>query len=52
MSTIVLDNGWKAGAAFGASGTPSAVLVDREGKIASPIGVGGQAVLQLANGQG
>jgi len=51
MSTIVLDEGWKAGAAFGASGTPSAVLVDPEGKIASPIGVGGPAVLELAKGR-
>jgi peroxiredoxin len=49
MSTIVLDDSWKAGAAFGATGTPSAVLVDSEGKIASPIGVGGPAVLELAN---
>jgi peroxiredoxin/uncharacterized membrane protein YphA (DoxX/SURF4 family) len=49
MSTIVLDDGWKAGAAFGATGTPSAVLVDSEGKIASLIGVGGPAVLDLAN---
>lgn len=48
MSTIVLDDGWKAGAAFGATGTPSAVLVDRDGKIASAIGVGGPAVLELA----
>jgi peroxiredoxin len=52
MSTIVLDDGWKAGTAFGATGTPSAVLVDREGKIASSIGVGGPAVLELANGNG
>jgi len=49
MSTIVLDDGWNAGASFGATGTPSAVLVDAEGKVASPVGVGGPAVLELAN---
>jgi hypothetical protein len=49
MSTIVLDDGWRAGSAFGASGTPSAVLVDGEGKIASTLGIGGPAVLELAN---
>jgi hypothetical protein len=31
-----------------ATGTPSAVLVDAEGKVASEIGVGAQAVLALA----
>jgi thiol-disulfide isomerase/thioredoxin/uncharacterized membrane protein YphA (DoxX/SURF4 family) len=49
-STIVIDDGWTAGAAFGASGTPSAVLVDAEGKIAAPLGVGGPSVMALAKG--
>jgi peroxiredoxin/uncharacterized membrane protein YphA (DoxX/SURF4 family) len=48
-STIVLDDNFNAGAAFRASGTPSGVLVDAEGKIASPLGVGGPAVMALAN---
>ncbi|HEX3724526.1 MAG TPA: TlpA family protein disulfide reductase, partial [Nitrolancea sp.] len=47
-STIVLDQGFNTGRAFGASGTPSAVLVDADGKIASDVGVGAQAVMKLA----
>jgi peroxiredoxin/uncharacterized membrane protein YphA (DoxX/SURF4 family) len=49
-STIVLDQGFVTGRAFGASGTPSAVLVDARGKIASEVGVGAPAVLALAAG--
>jgi peroxiredoxin/uncharacterized membrane protein YphA (DoxX/SURF4 family) len=47
-STIVLDQGFQVGRRFGASGTPSAVLIDREGKIASSVAVGAPAVLELA----
>ena len=35
-SPVLLDQQFAAGRAFGASGTPSAVLVDAEGKLASP----------------
>jgi peroxiredoxin len=47
-STVVLDQNFAVGRAFGASGTPSAVLVDAEGKVASDIVVGASAVLQMA----
>ncbi len=47
-SPVLLDQQFAAGRAFGASGTPSAVLVDREGKVASEVAVGAQAVLALA----
>jgi thiol-disulfide isomerase/thioredoxin/uncharacterized membrane protein YphA (DoxX/SURF4 family) len=47
-STVVLDQQFSTGRAFGATGTPSAVLVDAEGRVASEIGVGAQAVLALA----
>jgi peroxiredoxin len=47
-STVVLDQGFGVGSAFGASGTPSAVLVDSEGKVASHVAVGAPAVLGLA----
>ena len=47
-STVVLDQQFAAGRAFGASGTPSAVLVDAEGRIASEVAVGAPAVLRLA----
>jgi peroxiredoxin len=47
-STVVLDQQFAVGRAFGASGTPSAVLVDSEGRIASEVAVGAPAVLELA----
>jgi peroxiredoxin/uncharacterized membrane protein YphA (DoxX/SURF4 family) len=47
---VVLDQGFRAGRAFGATGTPSAVLVDAQGHIAAPVAVGAAAVLALAAG--
>jgi protein-disulfide isomerase len=47
-STVLLDQQFAVGRAFGASGTPSAVLVDAEGKIASEVAVGAPGVLELA----
>ena len=47
-SPILLDQGFAVGNAFGASGTPSAVLVDAKGNIATEVAVGAQAVLTLA----
>jgi peroxiredoxin len=47
-STVLLDQNFATGRAFGASGTPSAVLVDAQGKVASDIAVGAPAVLELA----
>ena len=49
-SPVLLDQGFSVGSAFGASGTPSAVLVDAKGNIASDVAVGAQAVLALAQG--
>jgi peroxiredoxin/uncharacterized membrane protein YphA (DoxX/SURF4 family) len=46
-SPVVLDGGFNTGRAFGASGTPSAVLVGADGKIASGLAVGGPTVLSL-----
>jgi peroxiredoxin len=48
QSPILLDDQFKAGEAFGASGTPSAVLIDAQGRIASAVGVGEREVLALA----
>jgi hypothetical protein len=45
---VVLDHDFHAGRAFGASGTPSAVLIDAEGYVAAPVAVGAAAVLALA----
>jgi methylamine dehydrogenase accessory protein MauD len=47
-STVVFDQQFAVGRAFGASGTPSAVLVDAEGKVASEVAVGAPAVRELA----
>ncbi len=47
-STIVLDQGFSTGRSFGATGTPSAVLIQPDGTIGSDVAVGAQAVLALA----
>jgi hypothetical protein len=48
-SPLLLDqNGMSVGRLFGATGTPMAVLVDAEGKIASELAAGAAAVLALA----
>jgi len=47
-SPVVLDQGFDIGRAFGAGGTPSAVLIDGAGNIASPAAGGAPAVLALA----
>ena len=48
-SQVVLDQGFITGRAFAAGGTPSAVLVDAAGLVASEVAVGAPAVLALAN---
>ncbi len=47
-SPILLDESFGLGNAYGATGTPSAVLVDADGRIASPVRVGADDVLGLA----
>jgi peroxiredoxin len=47
-SRVLLDSIWGAGNVLGAGGTPSAVLVDEEGTVASEVSVGKPAVLALA----
>jgi hypothetical protein len=49
-SPVVLDRDFSTGRAFGAAGTPSAVLLDAQGHIASPVAIGAAAVLELAAG--
>lgn len=46
-SPVLIDEGFNAGSRFGANGTPMAVLVDEEGKIASEVAAGAPAVLAL-----
>jgi hypothetical protein len=47
-SPVLLDESFAAGRFLGVTGTPSAVPVDAEGKIASGIAVGAPSVLELA----
>jgi peroxiredoxin len=46
-SAVLLDQNSQAGPAFGANGTPMAVLVDAKGQIASEVAVGAEAVCTL-----
>jgi peroxiredoxin len=50
-SAVVLDQRFEAGRALGAAGTPSAVLVNADGRVASDIAVGAERVLSLARGE-
>jgi len=47
---LVLDGSFAVGQAFGAGGTPSAVLVDSSGRVASGLAVGAPSVMSLARG--
>jgi thiol-disulfide isomerase/thioredoxin len=47
-SPVLLDQQFAVGRSFGVSGTPSGVLVDAEGKVASEVAVGAPAVMELA----
>jgi thiol-disulfide isomerase/thioredoxin len=49
-SPVALDQGFTAGRAVGATGTPSAALLDAQGRMASSVAVGAAAVLALAAG--
>lgn len=46
---VLLDEDFSAGSAVAAAGTPSAVLIDAQRRIASPVAVGADAVLALAD---
>jgi peroxiredoxin/uncharacterized membrane protein YphA (DoxX/SURF4 family) len=46
---IVLDQEFKTARLFGADGTPSAITLDAHGTLSSPLAVGTEAVLALAN---
>jgi thiol-disulfide isomerase/thioredoxin/uncharacterized membrane protein YphA (DoxX/SURF4 family) len=50
QSPVVLDPSLTGLQAFGAAGTPTGVLVDADGKVASNLAVGAVAVLELAAG--
>jgi peroxiredoxin len=47
-SQVLLESSFQVGYMFGVTGTPSAVLIDAEGRVASAPAVGAEAVLDLA----
>jgi thiol-disulfide isomerase/thioredoxin len=49
-SPVLLDPEFSVGEAFSAAGTPSAVLIDGEGRVASQVLVGGEAILGRVRG--
>lgn len=49
-STILLDQGFSVARTFGATGTPSAVLIDAQGRVTSSVAVGAPAVLAMVAG--
>jgi peroxiredoxin len=48
-SPVLLDQTFGVARQFGASGTPSAVLIDADGKVASEMAVGAPAIFQLVD---
>ena len=46
-SQVVLDRDARASAAFAAYGTPTAILIDASGRIASELAIGAEAVMRL-----
>jgi peroxiredoxin len=50
-SPVLLDQGFEVASSFGANGTPMAALVDEEGRIASELAAGAEAVMALARGE-
>ncbi|HEY5107947.1 MAG TPA: MauE/DoxX family redox-associated membrane protein [Caulobacteraceae bacterium] len=50
LSCLVLADAQGAGAVFGANGTPMAVRLDPQGRVASEVAAGADAVMELANG--
>ena len=49
-STVLLDQGFQVAPKFGANGTPMAVLIDEDGRVASGVAVGVDQVLSLCKG--
>lgn len=50
-STVIPDPSFAYGPRFGANGTPMAVLLDAQGRVASSVATGAPAVLALAKGE-
>jgi hypothetical protein len=50
-SMVALDSEFRAGTAFDANGTPMAILIDGDGKIAPGLAAGAESVFALAGGR-
>lgn len=50
-STIVIDRDGAVARALGANGTPMGILVDADGRVASPVAAGEPEVMELAQGR-
>ncbi len=48
---VLIPDETRVGRKFGATGTPSAILIDPTGKVASDVAVGGPNVIALASGK-
>jgi hypothetical protein len=44
---VLIDGDFRVGQILGATGTPSAVVLDEEGRLGSEVGVGAPAVLAM-----
>jgi hypothetical protein len=44
---VLVDQNFSVGETFGVDGTPAAVMLDEEGRVASNVAVGGPDVLAL-----
>jgi hypothetical protein len=51
-STVVLDGDGRVTQAYGMTGTPMGVLVDAQGRIASELAIGADAILTVARQRG
>jgi peroxiredoxin len=45
---VVVEPGWDVASSYGTNGTPTGYLIDGQGRIASPLAVGAEALLALA----
>ena len=50
-ATVLIDDKFAVGRLYGASGTPSAVKIDSNGRMESGLVIGAPGVLELLNGK-
>jgi protein-disulfide isomerase len=50
-SRVLIDQNFGAGQVFNVEGTPAAVMINEQGRVASEVSVGGSEVLRLAGAE-